>query len=184
MRPNLDHNVNTSPTVPHAARPFVRTSGKLASVTFGAAIDEKLIQITQPSNKDRPTRNDRRLAYYCLLPVGLGDLTHELGPRHVHGPVDLAGLWSPIVLQDFHHQGRVVRDNNTSLKHAQKPDLALGLTEGSRGIDRYIRVQPLAYGSDCRKSRTDFQRDAGEDQLLATGRRDGASPALVAEGVD
>ena len=51
-------------------------------------------------------------------------------------------------------------------------------------IDRYIRVQPFAYGSDCRKSRTDFQRDAGEDQLLATGRRDGASHALVVEGVD
>jgi hypothetical protein len=34
----------------------------------------------------------------CLLPVGLGDLAHELGPRHVHGPVDLPSLWPRVVL--------------------------------------------------------------------------------------
>jgi hypothetical protein len=34
---------------------------------------------------------------YCLLPVGLGDLAHELGPGHVHGPVDVPGLWPRVV---------------------------------------------------------------------------------------
>jgi hypothetical protein len=31
------------------------------------------------------------------------------GPRHVHGPVDIESLRSRIVLEDFRHQGRVVR---------------------------------------------------------------------------
>jgi hypothetical protein len=56
----------------------------------------------------------------------------------------------------------LVRDNKTSLKHGQKPDLALGLAEGSRGIDRYIGVQPLAHGRDGRKSRADFQRGSSK----------------------
>jgi pimeloyl-ACP methyl ester carboxylesterase len=38
-----------------------------------------------------------------LLPVGLGNLANQLGPRHVHGPVNLAGLRYRIVLEDFHH---------------------------------------------------------------------------------
>src|SRR5262245_8607529 len=62
-----------------------------------------------------------------LLSVGLGNLTHELGPRHVDSGVDLAGLGPRVVLEDFHHQGRVVRDNHAGLKQAQEPGLALGL---------------------------------------------------------
>jgi hypothetical protein len=50
-----------------------------------------------------------------LLSVGLGDLADKLGPAHVHGPIDLAGLRSRIVLEDFHHQGRIVRDNDARL---------------------------------------------------------------------
>ena len=35
-----------------------------------------------------------------LLSVGLGDLADELGPSHVYGPVDLAGLRSRIVFSE------------------------------------------------------------------------------------
>jgi len=51
----------------------------------------------------------------CLLSVGLSDLTDKLGPAHVHGAIDLAGLGSPVILEDFHHQGRVVRDDDARL---------------------------------------------------------------------
>src|SRR5260370_30215046 len=78
-----------------------------------------------------------------LLSVGVGDLADKLGPGHVHGSVDLASFRSPIVLEDFHHQGRVVRDYDARLKHAQQPNLPLGLAESSRGIDRHIGVQAL-----------------------------------------
>jgi serine/threonine protein kinase len=92
---------------------------------------------------------------------------------HVHSAINLAGLRSRIVPEDFHHQGRVVRENDARLQHAQKPDLPLGLTERSRGVDRHVRVQPLAHRGHCRKSGADFERDASEDQLLAAGRFDG-----------
>ena len=67
-----------------------------------------------------------------------GQFGHKLGPAHVHGSVDLAGLRSRIVLEDFHHQGRIVRENDTRLQHAQKPGVPLGLTERSRGVDRLV----------------------------------------------
>ena len=64
----------------------------------------------------RQCRTRRRgLPAGWLLSVGLGDLADELSPGHIHGPVHLAGLWPRIVLEDFHHQGRVVRDNNARL---------------------------------------------------------------------
>jgi len=50
-----------------------------------------------------------------LLSVGVGDLADKLGPTHVHGPVNFAGFRSRIILENFHHQGRVVRDNDASL---------------------------------------------------------------------
>jgi len=49
------------------------------------------------------------------LSEGLGDLADELSPAHVHSPVDLAGLRSRVVFEDFHHQGRVVRDDDARL---------------------------------------------------------------------
>jgi hypothetical protein len=50
-----------------------------------------------------------------LLSVGLGDLADELSPAHIHGRVDLAGLRSRIVFEDFHYQGRVVRNDDARL---------------------------------------------------------------------
>jgi hypothetical protein len=50
-----------------------------------------------------------------LLSVGVGDLADKLDPSHVHGPVDLAGFRSRIILENFHHQGRVVRDDDARL---------------------------------------------------------------------
>jgi len=44
--------------------------------------------------------------------------------------------------------------------------LPLDLAECSSGVDRHIRVEPITDGGDGRKSRADFERDAGEDQLL------------------
>src|SRR5260370_17989236 len=64
------------------------------------------------------------------------------------------------------------------------PTWRFGLTECPRGIDRHIGVEPLAYGSHGRKGRADFERYTSEDQLLAAGPHDGASHALVVEGVD
>jgi len=40
----------------------------------------------------------RNLAW--LRSVSLGDLADQLGPAHVHGPVNLASLRSRIVLED------------------------------------------------------------------------------------
>jgi predicted unusual protein kinase regulating ubiquinone biosynthesis (AarF/ABC1/UbiB family) len=68
----------------------------------------------------------------------MGNLANKFGPAHIHGSVDLAGLRSRIVLEDFHHQCRVVRENDARLQHAQKPDLPLGLAERSGGVDRHI----------------------------------------------
>ena len=45
-----------------------------------------------------------------LLSVGPGDLADKCGPADVHGRVNLASLRSSIILEDFHHQGCVVRD--------------------------------------------------------------------------
>jgi hypothetical protein len=53
-----------------------------------------------------------------LLAVGLGDLAHEFGPRHVHCLIHRDGFGLRIVLEDFHHQGCIVRQNDTSLLHA------------------------------------------------------------------
>jgi hypothetical protein len=53
--------------------------------------------------------------------VGLGNLADKLGPAHVHGPINLTGLRSPIVLEDFHHQGRIVGENDARLQQAQEP---------------------------------------------------------------
>ncbi len=47
--------------------------------------------------------------------TGLGDLTDKRSPGHVHGRVNLHSFRSRIILEDFHHQGCVVRRNNTSL---------------------------------------------------------------------
>jgi len=38
-----------------------------------------------------------------LIPVGLGDLPYELGPRHVYCPVDSASLRPRVVPENFHH---------------------------------------------------------------------------------
>src|SRR5579862_6907256 len=76
-----------------------------------------------------------------LLSVGLCNLANKLGPAHVHGSVNLTGLRSPIVLEDFHHQGRIVGENDARLQHAQKPGLPLGLAECTRGIDGHICVE-------------------------------------------
>jgi hypothetical protein len=108
-----------------------------------------------------------------LFFVGLGDLTNKLGPAHVHGAVNLTGLRSPIVLEDFHHQSRVVGKNDARLQHAQKPGLPLGLAERARGIDGHICVETFAHGGDGRESGADFERDAGKNQLLAARGLDG-----------
>src|ERR1700688_1815485 len=114
-----------------------------------------------------------------LLSVGVGNLANKLGPAHVHGSINLTGLRSPIVLEDFHHQSRIVGENDARLQHAQKPGLPLGLAERARGIDGHICVETLAHGGHCRKSCADFEGDASEDQLLAAGRLDGASHPSV-----
>jgi hypothetical protein len=54
-------------------------------------------------------------ALSILLLVSVGDLADKLGPSHVHGLVNLAGFRSRIILENFHYQGRVVRDDDASL---------------------------------------------------------------------
>jgi Tetracyclin repressor-like, C-terminal domain len=88
-----------------------------------------------------------------------GRSSRQVGPGHVDGPVHLADLWSRIILEDFHHQSCVVGQNDTGLQHAQESDLALGLAEGSRGIDCHIGIQPLTNGTDGGKTRLDKQFD-------------------------
>src|ERR1700730_4899336 len=55
------------------------------------------------------------------------------------------------------------RDDHAGLEHAQEADLALGLAEGSGGIDGYIGVKAPTDSSDCRKGRADLQGDARKD---------------------
>jgi hypothetical protein len=64
---------------------------------------------------DTNFNNSEVLHPHGLLSVGVGDLTDKCGPAHVHGRVNLASLRSRIILEDFHHQGCVVRHNNTRL---------------------------------------------------------------------
>src|SRR3984885_3524601 len=126
----------------------------------------------------------RSLPARRLPAVGLRDLPHELGPGHVQGAVDGAGLRPRIVLQDFHHQSGVVGEDDAGLQHAQKTGLALGLAEGSGRVDGHIGVEALASRGDGGERRTDFEGDTREDQLLAAGRRDGLSDFWIVERVD
>src|SRR5260370_10230789 len=119
-----------------------------------------------------------------LSPVRLGDLAHEFGRGHIHCLIDRAGFRSRIVLEDFPHQSCIVRKNSTCLQHAKDPGLTFRLPERSRSIDRYVSVESFPDGSDSRKSRADFERDTGKDQLLATSSLDRAGYARVVEGVD
>ena len=68
-----------------------------------------------------PTKTDRSAAKQPAsqsLAISLGNLSHQFGPGHVDGSVNSSGLRSGIVLQDFYHQRRVVRENNPRLHHA------------------------------------------------------------------
>jgi hypothetical protein len=162
---------------------FINLSTRDGAPAALVATDTATIRIDNfefQSNASERTADDK----YNSLSEGLGDLADELSPAHVHSPVDLAGLRSRVVFEDFHHQGRVVRDNDARLQHAQEASLPLGLAKCSGGVNRYIGVEPLPHGSDGRKSRADFERDAGEDQLLAFGRLDRASHTRVVEGID
>ena len=49
-------------------------------------------------------------------------LDRQAGPARIRGSVDLAGLWPPVTLEDFHHQGRVVRENDA--RGARPPPIA------------------------------------------------------------
>jgi hypothetical protein len=50
-----------------------------------------------------------------LLSVGVGDLANKLSLSHVRWPLDLAGFRSRVILENFYHRGRVVRDNYARL---------------------------------------------------------------------
>ena len=79
-----------------------------------------------------------------LFDVGLRDLSDELRPGHVDGAVDGPSLLPCIVLEDFHHQGGVVGEDNAGLQHAQKTDLPFGLAESTGGVDSHVGVETLA----------------------------------------
>src|SRR6266436_10428356 len=128
--------------------------------------------------------NKRWIYSQRLSPVRLGDLAHEFGPGHIHCLIDRAGFRSRIVLEDFHHQSCIVRKNYTCLQHPKDPGLTFRLAERSRSIDRYVSVQSFPDGCDSRKSRADFERDTGKDQLLAPRSLDRAGYARVVESVD
>ena len=46
--------------------------------------------------------------------------------------------------ENFHHQYRVVRDDDAGLKHTQKSNFVSGLAEFSRGVVRHTRRRPPA----------------------------------------
>jgi hypothetical protein len=52
--------------------------------------------------------------------VGLRDLSNKLGPAHIHRLIDLAGLRPRIVLENVHHQGCVIGDDDTCLQYAEQ----------------------------------------------------------------
>src|SRR5262249_44332381 len=54
----------------------------------------------------------------ALLAVRLSDLANEFGPAHVNRSVDFDGFRPCIVPQDFHHQRRIVREDDARLQHA------------------------------------------------------------------
>ena len=56
---------------------------------------------------------------YRLFAVGLGDLSHELCPGHVDGTIDGSSLRPRIVLENLHHQRRIVGEDDAGLQHAQ-----------------------------------------------------------------
>ena len=96
--------------------PRTRWSSKLPlSFAPSSCQHQAGIPVTTTGSVDRVFYDQHFKASYGLLSVGLGNLTDKLGPAHIHSCVDLAGLRSSIVFQDFHHQGCVVRDNDACL---------------------------------------------------------------------
>ena len=64
-----------------------------------------------------------------VLP-GLGECSRQLsdqtGKRHIEGGIQIAGLWTRVVLEHFQGDGSVVGDDHAHLNHAQhKPVMRL-----------------------------------------------------------
>src|SRR5437899_8136038 len=130
----------------------------------------------------RSARADRRRSR--LLAVGLRDLADERSPRHIESAVNRAGQRTGVVLEDLDHQRSVVGENHAGLLHAEQARLTLGLAKGARGIDSNVGLIALAERGDRREGGANLERDAGKDQLLASGRLDGGCDFRIVPRVD
>src|SRR2546430_607582 len=119
-----------------------------------------------------------------LLDVGLHDLADERSPRHVESAVNGAGQRTGVVLEDLDHQRSVVGENHAGLLHAEQARLTLSLAERARGIDSNVGVIALAERGDRREGGANLERNAGKDQLLASGRLDGGRDFRIVPRVD
>src|SRR5438034_6635914 len=119
----------------------------------------------------RSARADRRRSR--VLDGGLRDLADERSPRHVESAVNGAGQRTGVVLEDLDHQRSVVGENHAGLLHAEQARLTLSLAERARGIDSNVGVIALAERGERREGGANLERNAGKDQLLASGRLDG-----------
>src|SRR5256886_16419869 len=119
----------------------------------------------------RAARADRRRSR--LLAIGLRDLADERSPRHVESAVNGAGQRTGVVLEDLDHERSVVGEDHPGRLHAEQARLTLGLAERARGIDSSVGVIALAERGDRREGGADLERNAGKDQLFASGRLNG-----------
>ena len=62
--------------------------------------------------------------------------------------------------------------------------MTLGLAERARGIDSNVGVIALSERGDRREGGADLERDAGKDQLLASGRLNGGCDFRIVPRVD
>jgi hypothetical protein len=103
--------LSTAPKKRCRAHAPVRTGS--ASPGFRAASDREMSQgsLKKEAVIRRPPPS--------LFSVRFGDLTDKRGPLHIERSIKSARFGTAIVLQNFHHERGIIRDDDPCLLHTQ-----------------------------------------------------------------
>src|SRR5437899_11976378 len=96
-------------------------------------------------------------------------LSDQTGKRHIERRIQIAGLWTRVVLEHFHGDGRIVGDDHTGLNHSQQARDALGFAERAGGVNHGIRIVAKPRSMDGGASQTEFRSNASVNEFLAAG---------------